>query len=90
MDLGEEKLGLGIACVVLMVGTWLTTNWLPGLATSLTTVVGGITGVYALFVGGHVTNAYFQGKNGATEEEQDIDSSPFIEPHVESNERPSR
>lgn len=85
MNLGEEKLGLGVGCVVMMVGAWLTTNWFHGLQPSLTTLVGGITGIYALFVGGHVTNAWVQSKSGDSEA-QDLDAtSPFVEPHPEDN-----
>ena len=62
MKLGEEKLGLGVGLAVTMVCAWATTNWVPGLASSLTTLVGGLTGLYALFVGSHVTNAYLSSK----------------------------
>lgn len=84
MDVSEEKLGLGIGCIVMMVGTWVTTHWFPGLATSLTTVVGGITGIYALYVGAHVTNKWVDNKTGS-DTEQDLDPTVFPEPHPDSN-----
>lgn len=84
-SLNEEKMGLGIGYAVAMVGAWLTTHWFSGLATSLTTIVGGLTGLYAIFCGAHVTNAWVQSKSGDSEA-QDLDAtSPFVEPHPEDN-----
>lgn len=70
MKIAEDKLGLGIGYAVTMVGAWLSTHWFPGLTSSLTTLVGGLTGLYAIFCGAHVTNSWVAGKNDAPDPKQ--------------------
>lgn len=87
MDISEEKLGFGILIVLLMAGAWVLTYHLGALAPTFSTLVGGFTGVFALFCGGNVMNKWVDGKNGQPAQlaEEDLTSSPFTEPHPDSN-----
>jgi hypothetical protein len=62
MDLNEDKVLFGIGTSIVMVGAWALTAALPALAPNLTVIVGGLTGVFAIFAGSHVTAAYVQTK----------------------------
>jgi hypothetical protein len=68
MQLSEDKMLLGIATMVVMVGAWTLTAVFPALAPNFMTLVGALTGVYGVFVGGHVTNSWVQGKTGGAEQ----------------------
>lgn len=76
MDLGEDKMVLGIGTMVLMTGAWLATAFFPTLAPNFMTLVGALTGVYTVFCGGHLTNKWIEGKTGESPVEQDVDMTP--------------
>jgi len=73
MDLGEEKLVFGIGTAVLMAVAWFVTSHFQSLGVSFGTLIGGLSGVYAIFCGGHVANKWIEGKQGAALTEQDLD-----------------
>lgn len=73
MDLNEDKMILGIGTMILMTGAWILTALLPSLAPNYMTFVGALTGVYTVFVGGHLTNKWIDGKNGPQIDTQDME-----------------
>lgn len=76
MRLNEEKFFFGAVSAVLIIGAWILTAFVTSLAPTLTTVVGGLTGVYALFVGGHVTNRWVEGRAASGQPgESEMDAS---------------
>jgi len=72
-DVSEEKFILGVIVGVLMVGAWGLTAVFPGLQTNLSTIVGGLTGVYGIFCGGHVTQKWVEGKTADGKDEPELD-----------------
>jgi len=65
----EEKLIFGVGVGAMMIGAWALTNYWTGLASSLSTLLGGLTAVYAIFAGGHVANKWVDGKTGKSYDE---------------------
>lgn len=77
MDLGEEKVVMGIGTGVILVGAWVVTALMPALAPSFTTITGALLGLYTVFCGGHLTNKWIETKQGSggdapAETEQDV------------------
>jgi 4-hydroxybenzoate polyprenyltransferase len=78
MKIGEDKLGFGIGTSVLMLVGWLMTARWPALQPGLATVIGGLTGVFAIFCGAHVGNKWVDSK-------ADKDDAPDPQPDPQPN-----
>lgn len=74
MQLDEEKMVFGIGTVLIMVVAWVLTAFIPSLLPSFTTLIGGLTGVYALFTGGHVSQKWVEGKTADGQPEAELES----------------
>ena len=59
---GSRKLILGSVSIVLVFLAWLLTGHWPALQGQYMTLVGGITGLYALFLGGNLTHNFLSSK----------------------------
>ena len=55
---GSRKLYLTLLVIFLMVGLGVTCNWIPALSSQLPTVVSGLLGALALFIGGNVASKF--------------------------------
>lgn len=62
MDFTEEKFLFGLGTALALISSWLVTQWMPGLAPSMSTITGGLTAVYAIFAGGSVSSDWVQSK----------------------------
>jgi len=59
----SKKLHFGLLSVVLVFSGWLMSAHWPALGAQYMTMVGGITGVFALFCGANVANKMVVGTN---------------------------
>lgn len=59
----SRKLIFAAGCCVLLFVAWLLTGFVPMLQAQFTTLVGGITAVYALFAGANVGNSLVVGNH---------------------------
>ena len=54
----SRKLHLTLLAMFLVIGAGVTGHWLSGVAANLQTIVGGILGALAIFVGGNVATKF--------------------------------
>ena len=79
----SKKLHFGLLSVALVFLGWLATNWLPGLVPSFTTMVGGITGAFAVFCGANLANKFVVGKNIIAQKQAPVDDPDAETPDPE-------
>jgi hypothetical protein len=68
VSLNEEKLFLGILCVLVISGVALATGRWPQIQAIYTSFVGGITCVYAVFCGANVARSFVDNKYGGNDD----------------------
>jgi hypothetical protein len=56
--LGSRKLYLTLLVFFLIVGAGIACNWVPALGVQLQTIVGGLLGALALYLGGNVISKF--------------------------------
>jgi hypothetical protein len=87
---GSKKLAFGLICAALIFVGWAMTHEWALLQANYTILVGGLTGIYALFIGGNVGNKIVAGKHlvqmAAVAGDTDGDGVPDEEPAEEKKE----